>query len=363
MSTPLVRYPEDYTGISPNNKVVDELKPLLSDKVIRAAAPTYGPFFAESIVIYDNATNRLLTRGVDFYCAELLQEASIKVGKEIYNLIMVDTSLVSSTVRITYQALGGYWEFNAEAIINLYETFVNDNRFVDWLNVLNKPLDYVPTLHNHYISEVYGFETIINAIERLRNAIILSDVPAFEAVIDYVRARVLDPATFADIDLGLPANKAITLETLMYSLNKFNFNTISMSPSTTFLIPNTQTSYVITTTNINDNTSLYWTIEHIDTNSDDFFTTSGITTVYDNKCNLNIIPRVTNVTENNEKFRIQLRRNSVSGPVIFTSNIMSILGTYIISTNDIIQCFLDECVNSTNLPITPETFYLIRESK
>lgn len=363
MPTPLIRYPEDFTGINPNNKIVDEIKPLLSDKRYRAAAPTYGPFFAESIVIYDNGNNRLLVRGVDYNCAELLQEASIKVGKEIYNLIIIDTNLVSSTVRITYQALGGYWQFNAEAIVNLYEAFINDDRPVDWLNVLNKPIWYVPTLHNHYLSEIYGFETLTNAIERLRNAVILSDVPAFEAVLDYVRARVLDKATFEDIDLGLPENKVITLETLMYSLTKFNFNTFSISPSKTFLIPNQQTSYVVTTTNIDDDTSLYWTLEHIDTTSDDFFTTSGIAVVNDNKCNLSIVPKVASVTENNERFRIQLRRNSVSGPVIFTSNIMFVLGTYIISTNDIIQSFIDCSVFCTNLPLTPETFYLIHESK
>lgn len=363
MPAPIVRYPEDYTGINPNSKIVDEVKVLLSDKIYRAAAPTNGPFFAESIVIHDNANNRLLTRGVDFNCAELLQEASIKVGKEIYNLVIIDTSLVSSTVRITYQTLGGNWQFNAEAIVNLYETFVNDERPINWLNVLNKPLYYVPTLHNHYISEIYGFETIINAIERMRNAVILSDVPAFEAVIEYVNARALDKATLEDIDLGLPENKVITLETLLYSLKKFNFNTITISPSKAFLIPNTQTSFIVSTTNIDDNTSLYWTLEHIDTDSNDFFFTSGITTVNDNKCNLSIIPKVTNITENSEKFRIQLRRNSVSGPVIFTSNVMSILGTYIISTDDIIQCFIDECVFSTDLPLTPETFYLIHESK
>lgn len=124
MPLPLVRYPEDYSGINPNNKIIDEVKPLLSDKRYRAAAPAYGPFFAESIIVHDNGNNRLLVRGVDYNCAELLQNASIKTGKEIYNLIIVDTNLVSSNIRMTYQILGGNWQFNAEAIISLYETLL-----------------------------------------------------------------------------------------------------------------------------------------------------------------------------------------------------------------------------------------------
>ncbi len=363
MPPPLIRYQIDYTGISINNKIVDEVKTLLSDKRYRAAVPTYGPFFAESFVIYDNSDNRLLVRGVDYNFAELLQEASIKTGKEIYKLVIVDTSVVSSEVRYTYQVLGGYYQYNAEAIINMYETFVNDNRPVDWVNVLNKPLYFNPTLHNHYISEIYGFERLMSAIEGIRNAIVLSDVPAFQEVIDYVNRRALPPVTQNDIDVGLPVNKVITLEMLLYALKKFNYNSMTLSPSKTFLSPNVQQTYTLNTTNIDDGTSLYWTIENITTSDNDFSQINGIIYVYDNKCTFTLVPQVTSITENNESFRIQIRRNSVSGPIIFTSNVMTILGTYIISTDDMIQCFIDKSVYVTDLPLAPEIFYLIHESK
>ena len=363
MPLPLIRYSIDYTGISVNNKIVDEIRPLLSDKRYRAAAPTYGPFFAESFIIYDNSNNRLLVRGIDYNFAELLQEASIKTGKEIYNLVMIDTSVVSPEVRYTYQVLGGYYQYNAEAIINIYETFTNDNRPVDWVNVLNKPLYFQPTLHNHYISEIYGFESLMSGLEGIRNAIVLSDVPAFQEVIDYVNRRALPSATQVDIDAGLGVNKVITLEMLLYALKKFNYNTMTLSPSKTFLSPNVQQLYTLSTTNIDDGTALYWTIENITTTDNDFSQINGIIYVYDNKCTFTLVPLSTSVTENNEDFRIQIRRNSVSGPVIFTSNVMTILGTYIVSVDDMIQCFIDQSVYVTSLPIVPEVLYLIHESK
>ena len=260
MPFPLIRYPLDYTGVSVNNKIVDEVKLLESNKRYRVASPTYGPFFAESFILYDDDTNRLLVRGVDYNFAELLQEASIKTGKEIYNLVIVDTSLVSANIRYTYQVLGGNFLFNAQAIVDMYETFSNDERPVNWDNVLNKPDTYNPTLHNHYISDVYGFEPLVSVLDRIRNAIVLSDVPAFEDLIVYVNSRALAAATEQDIDNGIGVNKVITLEKLLYALKKFNFNSMTMSPSKAFLIPNVQQTYNVTTTNIDDNTTLYRTI-------------------------------------------------------------------------------------------------------
>lgn len=363
MPLPLIRYPLDITGINVNNKVVDEVKTLGSTNRYRIAAPSYGPFFAESFIIYDEADSRLLVRGIDYSFGELLQEACIKTGKEIYNFVIIDTSLVSANVRYTYQVLGGYYQYNAEAIVDMYETFLNDDRPVNWVNVLNKPLYYNPTLHNHYISEQFGFETIISAIERLRNAVVLSDVPAFEELINYVNARALPSATEQDIDNGIGVNKVITLERLLYALKKFNFNTITISPSKAFLLPNVLQTYSLTTTNIDDGTPLYWTIDHINTSINDFSQVNGIVYINDNKGSFSLKPLIANITEDNENFRIQLRRNSVSGPVIFTSNVMTVLGTYIISTDDIIQCLLDQSMYVTNLPLTPETIYLIHESK
>lgn len=363
MPFPLIRYPLDYTGVSVNNKIVDEVKLLESNKRYRVASPTYGPFFAESFILYDDDTNRLLVRGVDYNFAELLQEASIKTGKEIYNLVIVDTSLVSANIRYTYQVLGGNFLFNAQAIVDMYETFSNDERPVNWDNVLNKPDTYNPTLHNHYISDVYGFEPLVSVLDRIRNAIVLSDVPAFEDLIAYVNSRALAAATEQDIDNGIGVNKVITLEKLLYALKKFNFNSMTMSPSKAFLIPNVQQTYNVTTTNIDDNTTLYWTIDHITTTNDDFSQANGLMTIYDNKCVFTLKPLIANIIEDNESFRIQIRRNSVSGPVIFTSNVMTVLSTFIISLNDMFQCLVDQSILSSNLPLTPETYYLIQNSK
>ena len=143
-SAPLIRYPLDPTGTNADNAVSGEVKSL-SVAQIRAVAPTYSPFFTESLVIYDHGNNRLLTRGVDYQCVELLQEATLKFGKEIAQLILVINPAVTSQVRYSYQVLGGLYQNNVEGLKNMYETVMSDSRAVNWSDVINKPITYPPT--------------------------------------------------------------------------------------------------------------------------------------------------------------------------------------------------------------------------
>lgn len=188
MADPIIRFELDNTGTNPDNLVVGEPH-ALSDRPIRAIAPTYGPFFATSVKIYDTGSGLLLERGVHWQTAELLQDATLQYGKEICSIILIISPIVGSDVTIDYQVLGGYFTNDSTAIANLYTAVINDNRSVDWSNVNNKQLEYPPTLHRHLVEDVYGFEPVVVAIERLRNAILLTDVPAFEALLDEVHRQ------------------------------------------------------------------------------------------------------------------------------------------------------------------------------
>lgn len=188
---PTIRYALDVTGTNLDNLVENEVHSL-STKAIRAVAPKYGPIFKSGLIIYDHGTDRLLKLGQDYSLAELLQDASLHYGKEIYQIILITNPNVSDKVRINYQALGGYYENDASGMISLYETAMSDNRSVDWVNVENKPVSYPPTLHNHLLHDLYGFEPVIAALERVRNAMILGDIPAFESIIETLQKHIND---------------------------------------------------------------------------------------------------------------------------------------------------------------------------
>jgi len=189
MPNPLLRYPLDPSGVNPDNYINSEPH-TLDNLRVRALAPTYGGYFTESLRIFDNVTNNLLVRGVQYFCSELLQFETEIYAKEICNIIVITDPAVSSSVRIDYQALGGPYTRSADAIVNLYNLFQNDTRPVSWPDIINKPDAFAPGPHLHDIGDVYGFEYLVGAMERIRNAILLADVPAFEKVLNYVTTEI-----------------------------------------------------------------------------------------------------------------------------------------------------------------------------
>lgn len=185
MPLPIVRYPLDTTGLNLDNLVSDEIH-TLSNKPVRAIAPTYGAFYTESLKIFDLQTQRQLVKGTQYLCTELLQTPTELYGKEICYLILIIDPAISNQVLIQYQVLGGLYTRSGDAIINIYETIMRDERPVNWVDVLNKPLGYAPSQHFHDSRDIYGFEYLVTALERIRNAIVSSNVPAYERVMDWL---------------------------------------------------------------------------------------------------------------------------------------------------------------------------------
>lgn len=184
MSIPVIRFPLDITGLNPDNFVNGEIH-TLNNKPVRAIAPIYGAFFTESLKVFDNRTQQLLVRGTQYICTELLQTATETYGKEICYLILIIDPGVSPDVVIQYQVLGGLYTNSGDAIIKIYEAITKDERPVSWINVLDKPIGFPPTQHLHDGRDIYGLEYVVTALERIRSAIIISDVPAYENMMEW----------------------------------------------------------------------------------------------------------------------------------------------------------------------------------
>lgn len=281
-TAPLIRYALDPTGINPDNLVAGEVKTLTSSQM-RAAAPAYGPFFAESMIIYDHGTNVLLHRGIDYDLVDLIEEATLDYGKEIMQTILIKNTGVSGQIRYSYQCLGGLYQNNSSGIIALYEAAINDNRPVDWSKVINTPFRYPPTAHLHLLSDVVGFGPLVVALQDVRDAIVLSNIPAFEALIDWVKAN---------------ASSSVIFDPVVHSLIKGQSQTFN-----------------ITTSNRPNGSKLYWTIEHNGTVNDNFVAVSGEIDLFQNRGSFtiqlsNIAPPV------NDDFSIAIRENSTFGNIV-----------------------------------------------
>lgn len=186
MSTPLIiQYPLDPTGINPNNAVVNEPHTLPS-RTVRVFATAYGAFYTESLVVRDVATGLPLTKDVQYYAAELYELPSARYGKEICAIVVITDPTVSNNIVCDYQCLGGPFGTSAQAIIQQIENLNLDDRPVAWGNIINKPSEYEPSHHLHDVGDVYGFEYVVHALDRIRAAIEFGDAASHDAIYEYI---------------------------------------------------------------------------------------------------------------------------------------------------------------------------------
>ena len=185
MTLPLIRYPLDTTGLSPGNYIVDEIHDLANVN-IKSLATNYGAYFTESLTVTDRTSNLMLVRGTQYVCVELLDIPTELYAKEICCMILIIDPAVSKSIKVSYNALGGTYTRSAAAAVEIYNLIQNQIVIAEWPDIISKPKIFNPAQHTHALSDVYGFEYVVDELERVRSAITNSNVPAHEGILDWV---------------------------------------------------------------------------------------------------------------------------------------------------------------------------------
>lgn len=259
----------DITGTNLSNKIVDEPHSL-SNKPIRSISPNYGPFFAESLIVKDGGV--ILNRGSDYQIVELHQEATLKYGKEISSVILIINQNVSSNVTITYQALGGHYTYSDAAIASMYQAVINDNRPVNWTNIFNKPTEFNPTIHRHLLEDIYGFEPIVDYLERIKRAITLGQTTIVLEIINSLLSKFKQN----ELPKCLPNNRLIQYDALLYFLSRRKIlNNIWVDKKDPVWYKGDSAIIQIDTSGYPTGTVLYWELYKPDLNVGLFGTKSG----------------------------------------------------------------------------------------
>ena len=170
----VIRLPLDPLGTSPDNLIVREPHTTTTRRY-RAIATNYGGFFADSLKVYDDASGQEL-RTDQYYAAEMYQVPTHLYSKKICAIVIVTDPSVSPNLSVTYQALGDVWSTSQQAIVDQLERLQLDNRPVAWGDIINKPSGFAPSAHLHDAGDIYGFEYVVFALDRIRDAIALGDV-------------------------------------------------------------------------------------------------------------------------------------------------------------------------------------------
>lgn len=165
----IVKYPFDPTGLASSNLIVDE-QYLVPATRNRAFALNGGPFFTNSVIVKTVPGNVVLTKGVDYKLLYLYSDATIKTNKEVNGVVHVINPTISGTVSVTYQVVGGKYSTNYDAIQLLLEQLAVDNRSVRFSDLIDAPVSYPPTPHLHSVGDMYGWDSVVQVLEDIRDA-------------------------------------------------------------------------------------------------------------------------------------------------------------------------------------------------
>lgn len=217
MPTQPIKLGLDPTGTNIDNRIVNE-EHVLSGNAVRSIAPNYGVFFANQFLeIRDKATPSAppLTRGVHYQVVELHIDATEKYEGELCEILLIIDPSVSGRVLVTYQALGGHYCDSNAACANMYQTLLKTPSMVKWSNVINRPASYPPSLHRHLLDDVFGFEAVVDALERIHRSLSLSQVAVLTQMLD----EVLADHPCKEAALAIPSRRLMKKFDILYLLS------------------------------------------------------------------------------------------------------------------------------------------------
>lgn len=188
MTLRTIKYPFDPTATSRDNLVTEERQ--VEREYNRALAPYGGDFYADTMKVYDVATNKELTRLIDFRTLYINDEAERRTGMPVHAIVHIINKDYTK-VRLEYQVPGGLFSSNYDALVQIMNELSQDDRKVEWDNIFGKPTEFNPAPHLHHASDIYGMEFVVLALEELQRAIIEGDNASHDILYDYIN-RVKD---------------------------------------------------------------------------------------------------------------------------------------------------------------------------
>ncbi len=350
------RYALDPTGVNPDNLVAGEAH-VLSDRPQRFLIPKHGPFFSDSVILYDADTGQRLVKRSDLteghYVIPLIsQEATLKFGLEVADGILITDPLIARNVLVTYQSVGGNFQNNIANVANIFEAFLNDNRAIDWITgVYGKPNYYPPGPHPTHLIDIFGFESLTFVMERIYQAILLGQVPAYEMIFDALKNH---RATKEDVDAGRVNDKLVPLDVLQYATQRYNYNQISLLPMEGRLKNGKSLWFDVYCTNAPSVDQLYWKIHHLTTSPDDFVLASGSVQLIKGHGRFMIQSILDRRSEGPERFQVHLCRGGPDRYTVLESYDFTIGEHTSFYQDRILEACRIPCINSPRVKRTPK---------
>jgi len=187
MPNPNFFLPLDLSGVKPENKIINETHQTTVGS-FRIIFPKFGAYFSSTLIVKSVNTltgvKTTLTKGQHYYPTEMLHKTTFQLGKEIQCAILVVDSALPNTFEIEYQALGGSDSPNREILLDEVDRVVNRKELTDWNSII-KPKEFPVTNHLQDAADLYGMEYIVDALDRVKDAVLVSDTAFHIQILQY----------------------------------------------------------------------------------------------------------------------------------------------------------------------------------
>lgn len=171
----LYRFPLDATATSIHNLVLGEEHEMQA-RDRRVIAPKQGCFYAKSLHVVNPATNQEYKRGQHYVLNGISLTGCVRFGREVASLIVIIDPSVPSYVKINYQAVGDEYQEPVDVTRVLMQQTQLDTRPVFWENIFDRKTEFDPVKHLHDIGDPYNFNETVYLVDRMRQAVELSDM-------------------------------------------------------------------------------------------------------------------------------------------------------------------------------------------
>ena len=167
--TPVIyALPYDGTGKLPRNRALREYHDLSKQAGLtyRTFVLDNGYFYTDNIEIEDSAGTTLVP-DIDFQCIGVSAEATSLSGLETASVIVILNPRITHEVFVNVSMVGGKFCDVTPAIADMSAGLLNPTRNPTWRNVTGKPDKFEVGGHLHAMWELYGFEGIVDGIDRI----------------------------------------------------------------------------------------------------------------------------------------------------------------------------------------------------
>lgn len=180
--------PLDLTGVAVTNRITGE-EHTLDSTTGKCFALNYGGFYSASLRIRDASTNTLLNPVTDYIVVGPYDDITRQTGKEAACAVLITRTVWQGDYIIDeYQAVGGEFATNVQALRDVIEDFQQNVNSVHWNSIVGIPEGFDPAPHLiDFRKEVIGFEGLISSINEIADILgspSTGEIAAIQAIIE-----------------------------------------------------------------------------------------------------------------------------------------------------------------------------------